>query len=117
MRCSSNPDATVIEFPNGVANSVNANARLFDPTAPLRASTINGERHYLWRAVDQDSNILDIFGPAAMGQARRQEIHPEGTQGPRLRATGDHHGQAQELRRCQGRDAAWRGAPPAPVSQ
>jgi putative transposase len=23
--------------------------------------TINGERHYLWRAVDQDGNILDIL--------------------------------------------------------
>ena len=23
--------------------------------------TINGERHYLWRAVDQDSNVLDIL--------------------------------------------------------
>jgi putative transposase len=23
--------------------------------------TINGERHYLWRAVDQDNNILDIL--------------------------------------------------------
>jgi putative transposase len=24
--------------------------------------TINGERHYLWRAVDQDGNVLDILG-------------------------------------------------------
>jgi len=23
--------------------------------------TINGERHYLWRAVDQDGNILDML--------------------------------------------------------
>jgi putative transposase len=23
--------------------------------------TINGERHYLWRAVDQDNNVLDIL--------------------------------------------------------
>ena len=23
--------------------------------------TINGERHYLWRAVDQDDNVLDIL--------------------------------------------------------
>jgi putative transposase len=23
--------------------------------------TIRGERHYLWRAVDQDGNVLDIF--------------------------------------------------------
>jgi putative transposase len=25
------------------------------------ALTINGERHYLWRAVDQDGNMLDIL--------------------------------------------------------
>jgi putative transposase len=23
--------------------------------------TINGQRHYLWRAVDQDDNVLDIL--------------------------------------------------------
>jgi putative transposase len=23
--------------------------------------TINGERHYLWQAVDQDDNVLDIL--------------------------------------------------------
>jgi putative transposase len=23
--------------------------------------TINGDRHYLWRAVDQDGNVLDIL--------------------------------------------------------
>jgi putative transposase len=23
--------------------------------------TINGEHHYLWRAVDQDGNVLDIL--------------------------------------------------------
>ena len=23
--------------------------------------TINGRRHYLWRAVDQDDNVLDIL--------------------------------------------------------
>ena len=23
--------------------------------------TINGKRHYLWRAVDQDDNVLDIL--------------------------------------------------------
>ena len=23
--------------------------------------TINGRRHYLWRAVDQDGNVLDIL--------------------------------------------------------
>jgi transposase-like protein len=30
--------------------------------------TINGERHYLWRAVDQDDNVLDI-----LGQSRRNK--------------------------------------------
>jgi putative transposase len=30
--------------------------------------TINGERHYLWRAVDQDGHVLDI-----LGQSRRNK--------------------------------------------
>jgi putative transposase len=30
--------------------------------------TINGKRHYLWRAVDQDDNVLDI-----LGQSRRNK--------------------------------------------
>jgi putative transposase len=33
------------------------------------SSTINGERHYLWRAVDQDGNVLDI-----LVQRRRDKI-------------------------------------------
>ena len=49
MRYSSNHDATAIEFPNGVANSVNANAPLFDPATPLRASTINGLYYRLYQ--------------------------------------------------------------------
>ena len=32
--------------------------------------TINGERHYLWRAVDQDDNVLDI-----LVQSRRKGTH------------------------------------------
>ncbi|GHO62908.1 hypothetical protein KSC_018000 [Ktedonobacter sp. SOSP1-52] len=27
--------------------------------------TIHGERHYLWQAVDQDGNVLNILGPQA----------------------------------------------------
>jgi putative transposase len=31
--------------------------------------TSNGERHYLWRAVDQDGNVLEILGQ------RRRDTH------------------------------------------
>jgi putative transposase len=34
--------------------------------------TINGEWHYLWRAVDQDGNILDI-----LVQSRRNRVVPQ----------------------------------------
>src|SRR5207247_1711332 len=34
--------------------------------------TINGKRHYLWRAVDQDDNVLDI-----LIQSRRNKHAPE----------------------------------------
>ena len=31
------------------------------PESNKSVLTINGERHYLWRAVDQDDNVLDIL--------------------------------------------------------
>jgi DDE domain len=38
--------------------------------------TITGRRHYLWRAVDQDGNVLDILGPTSPGCQGRQAVLP-----------------------------------------
>jgi putative transposase len=34
--------------------------------------TINGKRHYLWRAVDQDDNVLDILVQSRRNSTRRR---------------------------------------------
>lgn len=49
MRYSGEDNATLIEFPNGVANSLNSNAPLFDPTAPIRSDTIDGLNYRLYQ--------------------------------------------------------------------
>jgi putative transposase len=38
--------------------------------------TIRGERHYLWREVDQDGNVLDILGKTQAEQKSGQKIFP-----------------------------------------
>jgi putative transposase len=38
--------------------------------------TIRGQKHYLWRAVDQDGNVLDIRVAEPTQHKGRQEIFP-----------------------------------------
>ena len=45
--------------------------------------TINGARHYLWRAVDQDGHVLDI-STKSPEQEGRKEVFPQATQGLKL---------------------------------
>src|SRR6202035_5160102 len=55
--------------------------------------TIRGERHYLWRAVDQDGNVLDI-----LMQSRREPRRPRNAFSRRaarkvaIRSARHHHG-------------------------
>ena len=50
---------------------------------------INGAQRYLWRAVDQHGNVLDILVHA---ETRcRKEVLPAAPQGPAVRARGDRH--------------------------
>ena len=57
---------------------------------------INGTTHYLWRAVDQHGNVLDI-----LVQSRRNAVaakrKTEAAQGPAIGAAGDCHRQAGQL--------------------
>ena len=48
--------------------------------------TIRGQKHYLWRAVDQDRNVLDI-----LVQSRGKTIFPQAPQRAALRAARDHY--------------------------
>ncbi len=61
--------------------------------------TIRGERHYLWRAVDQDGDVIDILAQRRRdGQAAKRFFRKL------LKGQGasqkDSHRQAQELRCC-----------------
>ena len=53
--------------------------------------TIKGERHYLWRAVDQDGNVLDILVQRRRDKTGRQEVLPQAAQGLAVRAARHRH--------------------------
>ena len=79
--------------------------------------TIKGERHYLWRAVDQDGNVLDILVQTPAGQAGREEVFPQAAQGLNVRAARDRHRQAQKLWSRQARASSRRRTSSAPLPQ
>jgi hypothetical protein len=53
--------------------------------------TINGKLHYLWRAVDQHGNVLDILSPEPTEQTGSQEVLSETAQGMPVRPTRADH--------------------------
>jgi transposase-like protein len=59
--------------------------------------TINGRRQYLWRAVDQDGNILDILVSDAQHQGR-QAVLPQTPHEAAHVSSGAGHRQAPQLR-------------------
>ena len=44
---------------------------------------INGEMHYLWRAVDHEGEVLESFVTKDARQGRGAEVHQEGDEAPR----------------------------------
>ena len=79
--------------------------------------TIHGERHYLWRAVDQDGHVLDILVQRRRDKHAAKKFFRKLLKGLTLCASGDHHGQAEELWCGQARDPARRGTSPAPLPE
>src|SRR4051812_46589474 len=79
--------------------------------------TIKGEQHYLWRAVDQDGNVLDILVQRRRDKQGGQEVLAQTAQGINLRTACDRHRQTQELWSRQARDSAGSRTSPTPVSQ
>jgi putative transposase len=59
--------------------------------------TINGERHYLWRAIDQDDNVLAILVQSRRNTKAAKKFFRRLLKGLRY-ATRHHHGSAQKLR-------------------
>jgi transposase-like protein len=49
---------------------------------------IRGKQHYLWRAVDQDGNLLDI-GPEPAQRDRSQAVLSQAVEGLAIRSAGD----------------------------
>ena len=57
---------------------------------------INGAQRYLWRAVDQHGNVLDILVQSRRTAVAAKKFTPT-AQGPAVRAQGDRHRQARQL--------------------
>jgi len=74
--------------------------------------TIAGQKHWLWRAVDQDGFVLDVLP---------ESPRPQGRQTPAAQAAeeechdpaGDGHGQTWIIRRCSPGDGPKHRAPAA----
>ena len=58
---------------------------------------INGTTHYLWRAVDQHGNVLDILVQSRRNAVAAKTVLPQAAQGPAVRAAGAGHRQAGQL--------------------
>ena len=52
--------------------------------------TIKGERHYLWRAVDQDGNVLDILVQRRRDKKAAKKFFRKFPQGIDLHTARDH---------------------------
>jgi putative transposase len=53
--------------------------------------TIRGERHYLWRAVDQDGNVLDMRVAEPTEQEGRETLFPQTARKVAICSACDHH--------------------------
>ena len=60
--------------------------------------TIQGRRQYLWRAVDQDGDVIDILPAVATQSPRGRALLSQVVEGTRSGAPPAGHGQAAELR-------------------
>ena len=53
--------------------------------------TINGKRHYLWRAVDQNGNVLDMRVAEPTQHTRGETLFSQAPQRTAIRPSRDHH--------------------------
>jgi len=73
---------------------------------------INGRQHYLWRAVDQDGNVLDILVQARRDKHAATKFLRKLLKRTHLCAARGDHGQARQLRGGHVRSPPERRAPP-----
>jgi putative transposase len=58
---------------------------------------INGRVHYLWQAVDQDGDVLDILLQSHRDKKAAKKFFSEAAKNLAICPEGDHHRQAEEL--------------------
>ena len=78
---------------------------------------INGRLRYLWRAVDQHGNVLDILVQSRRNAVAAKRVLPQTAQGPAVRAAGAGHRQAGQLPGRPPRAHVVGGAPAVEVSE
>ena len=61
---------------------------------------INGELHYLWRAVDQDGDTIDILVQKRRNKAAAKRFFRKLLKGQHERTMANDYGQTEELFRC-----------------
>ena len=72
---------------------------------------IAGEKHWLWRAVDQNGFVLDVLVQRRR-DTRRAAAHEEAPEIRRHTTARDDHGQAPFVRRCESEDGPSRRTSP-----
>src|SRR5215469_5326425 len=78
---------------------------------------IRGKPYDLWRAVDQDANVLDILVQSRRRATAAKRFFRKLLKGYAIHSAGDRNRPAQELRRRPARDPAERRAPPKPIPE
>ena len=53
---------------------------------------VNGRTHFLWRAVDQDGEVLDILVQSRRDKKAAKKFLRQAVEGFAVRAAGDRHG-------------------------
>ena len=61
---------------------------------------INGQQQYLWRAVDQDGDVIDILVQPHRDQRAAERFFRRLLRWPGRRTTADHYRQTEKLLRC-----------------
>lgn len=81
------------QFANGIRRRQGRPGDIWHPDE--MSVSIDGVRHHLWRAVDQDDDGLDILVRKKRNGYCRQAIFPETAEKAALRAEADFHRQAR----------------------
>ena len=68
---------------------------------------INGQQQYLWRAVDQDGDVIDILRQSRRDQSCSRAVPSQIVARSRQATIPDHYRQAEELCCRQSNDPAW----------